>query len=141
MTSPTTPTQAPSRALGWLLAVPALFGTLISLVLPTVQTIWLSLQSGGVLTESHFVGIDNYHELLRTGEVWRALWFTLSLAVVPLMVAVVVAPLLALALDRAGTWPRRAGRIALSLQGRAEEEQPGRGGARRAGHPVRVAAA
>ncbi|MEV0231543.1 hypothetical protein [Nonomuraea sp. NPDC050786] len=114
MTSPT-PTQAPSHALGWLLAVPALFGTLITLVLPTVQTIWLSLQSGGVLTESHFVGVDNYHELARTGQVWRALWFTLSLAVVPLLVAVVVAPLLAFALDRAGAWPRRAGRIALSL--------------------------
>ncbi|MEV4109501.1 hypothetical protein [Nonomuraea sp. NPDC049695] len=114
MTSPT-PTQAPSRALGWLLAVPALFGTLITLVLPTVQTIWLSFQSGGVLTESHFVGVDNYHELARTGEVWRALWFTLSLAVVPLLVAVVVAPLLAIALDRAGEWPRQAGRIALSL--------------------------
>ncbi|MEQ4719328.1 hypothetical protein [Nonomuraea sp. B19D2] len=115
MTPPTTTTQAPHRALGWLLAVPALFGTLISLVLPTVQTIWLSLQSGGVLRESSFAGMDNYHELGRRGEVWRALWFTLSLTVVPLLVAVVVAPLLALALDRAGTWPRRAGRIALSL--------------------------
>ncbi|MFI7637141.1 hypothetical protein [Nonomuraea sp. NPDC049400] len=115
MTPPTTTTQAPHRALGWLLAVPALFGTLITLVLPTVQTIWLSLQSGGVLRESSFVGMDNYHELARRGEVWRALWFTLSLTVVPLLVAVVVAPLLALALERAGTWPRRAGRIALSL--------------------------
>ncbi|MDX3102983.1 sugar ABC transporter permease [Nonomuraea angiospora] len=114
MTSPTPP-QAPSPALGWLLAVPALFGTLISLVLPTVQTIWLSLQRGGVLRESTYVGFANYGKLLGDGEFWRAAWFTLSLVAMPLLVAVVVAPLLAVALDRAGTWPRRAGRIALSL--------------------------
>ncbi|MGW6500309.1 hypothetical protein [Nonomuraea angiospora] len=114
MTSPTPP-QAPSPALGWLLAVPALLGTLISLVLPTVQTIWLSLQRGGVLRESTYVGFANYGKLLGDGEFWRAAWFTLSLVAMPLLVAVVVAPLLAVALDRAGTWPRRAGRIALSL--------------------------
>ncbi|NUT11661.1 MAG: sugar ABC transporter permease, partial [Nonomuraea sp.] len=114
MTSPTPP-QAPSPALGWLLAVPALFGTLISLVLPTAQTIWLSLQRGGVLRESTYVGFANYGRLLGDGEFWRAAWFTLSLVAMPLLVAVVVAPLLAVALDRAGTWPRRAGRIVLSL--------------------------
>ncbi|MGW0198909.1 hypothetical protein [Nonomuraea sp. NPDC003201] len=114
MTSPTPP-QAPSPALGWLLAVPALLGTLISLVLPTAQTIWLSLQRGGVLRESTYVGFANYGRLLGDGEFWRAAWFTLSLVAMPLLVAVVVAPLLAVALDRAGTWPRRAGRIALSL--------------------------
>ncbi|MFI9842663.1 hypothetical protein ACIHFD_36910 [Nonomuraea sp. NPDC051941] len=114
MTSPTPP-QAPSPALGWLLAVPALLGTLISLVLPTAQTIWLSLQRGGVLRESTYVGFANYGRLLGDGEFWRAAWFTLSLVAIPLLVAVVVAPLLAVALDRAGTWPRRTGRIALSL--------------------------
>ncbi|MFB4275893.1 hypothetical protein ACBJ59_11410 [Nonomuraea sp. MTCD27] len=114
MTSPTPP-PAYSPALGWLLAVPALLGTLISLVLPTVQTIWLSLQSGGVMRESSYVGMSNYTELLGEGDFWRALGFTLSLTVIPLLVAVVVGPLLALALDRAGTWPRRAGRVVLSL--------------------------
>ncbi|MFC5824462.1 hypothetical protein [Nonomuraea insulae] len=114
MTSPNPP-QAYAPALGWLLAVPALLGTLITLVLPTAQTIWLSFQSGGVLRESAYVGTDNYVELLGDDEFWRALGFTLSLTLIPLLVAVVVGPLLALALDRAGTWPRRAGRIALSL--------------------------
>ncbi|TMR25213.1 carbohydrate ABC transporter permease, partial [Nonomuraea zeae] len=114
MTSPT-PSQSPSPALGWLLAVPALLGTLITLVLPTGQTIWLSFQSGGVLRKVSYAGTANYAELLGDAHVWRALWFTLSLTLMPLLVALVVAPLLALALDRAGTWPRRAGRIALSL--------------------------
>lgn len=114
MTSPNPP-QAYAPALGWLLAVPALLGTLITLVLPTVQTIWLSFQSGGVLRESAYAGMANYVELLGEDEFWRALGFTLSLTLIPLLVAVVVGPLLALALDRAGTWPRRAGRIVLSL--------------------------
>lgn len=114
MTSPHHP-KAHSPALGWLLAVPALFGALITLVLPTAQTIWLSFQSGGVLRDITYAGSANYVELLGGSEFWRALGFTLSLTVIPLLVTVVVGPLLALALDRAGTWPRRAGRIALSL--------------------------
>ncbi|SEG90733.1 ABC-type sugar transport system, permease component [Nonomuraea solani] len=119
MTSPTpafpAPPQAFSRALGWLLAVPALLGTLISLVLPTVQTIWLSFQSGGVMRASAYVGADNYTDLFGEDEFWRALGFTLSLTLIPLLVAVIAGPLLALALDRAGTWPRRAGYVVLSL--------------------------
>ncbi|AQZ60882.1 hypothetical protein BKM31_04705 [[Actinomadura] parvosata subsp. kistnae] len=116
MTSPTPPQAfVVPPALGWLLAVPALLGALITLVLPTAQTIWLSFQSGGVLRESTYVGMANYGKLLGDSGFWQALGFTLSLTVIPLLVAVVVGPLLALALDRAGTWPRRAGRIALSL--------------------------
>ncbi|MFG1970121.1 carbohydrate ABC transporter permease [Nonomuraea fuscirosea] len=114
MTSPNPPRPNLS-ALGWLLAVPALLGALITLVLPTVQTLWLSFQSGGVMRESAYVGTANYADLLGDGAFWRALGFTLSLTLLPLLVAVVVAPLLALALDRAGAWPRRAGRVVLSL--------------------------
>ncbi|MEO3870200.1 hypothetical protein ABGB18_15410 [Nonomuraea sp. B12E4] len=115
MTSPTRTPQAPSPALGWLLAAPALLGTLISLVLPTGQSIWLSFQSGGVLKEATFAGPSNYTELLGGGDWWRALGFTVSLSLMPLLVALVVGPLLAVALDRGGIWVRRAGRIVLSL--------------------------
>ncbi|MEV5888784.1 hypothetical protein [Nonomuraea fuscirosea] len=114
MTSPNPPRPNLSP-LGWLLAVPALLGALITLVLPTVQTLWLSFQSGGVMRESAYAGTANYADLLGDGAFWRALSFTLSLTLLPLLVAVVVAPLLALALDRAGAWPRRAGRVVLSL--------------------------
>ncbi|MEV3985532.1 sugar ABC transporter permease [Nonomuraea sp. NPDC049758] len=125
MNSPIPPTPVPVppaarppasyRALGWLLAVPALLGTLITLVLPTVQTIVLSLHSGGVLQPSSFVGLDNYGKVLGGEEFWRALGFTLSLTVGPLLVAVVVGPLLALALDRGGALLRRAGLVVTSL--------------------------
>lgn len=114
MTSPNPP-QASYRAIGWLLIVPALLGTLITLVVPTAQTIWLSFRSGGVITESTYAGPANYDELLSGGALFPPLLVTLSLIVVPLVVAVLVAPLLALALDRAGSWPRRVGRIVMSL--------------------------
>ncbi|MEW9554299.1 hypothetical protein [Nonomuraea sp. NPDC050783] len=114
MTSPNPP-QPSYRAIGWLLALPALLGTLITLVLPSAQTIWLSFQSGGVITESVFAGTANYTGLLGEPRFWQALGFTASLIVAPLVVSVVVAPLLALALDRGGAWPRRAGRVVLAL--------------------------
>ncbi|MEO3828788.1 hypothetical protein [Actinomadura sp. B10D3] len=110
-------------ALGLLLLGPALLGALISLVVPTVQTIMRGFERGGPSRlgrggpriDPEFVGLDNYLDLFGDGEFWKALAFTLSLAVVPLVVAVVVAPLLAGALHRAGTWPRRAGRVLLSV--------------------------
>ncbi|MEV0200622.1 hypothetical protein [Nonomuraea sp. NPDC050691] len=114
MTSDSLP-RPPSPALGWVLLMPAGLGMLISLLLPTVQTIQLSLESGGSLTPRTFVGLDNYAQLTRTGEVWSALGFSLSLVLMPLLVALVAGPLLAFALDRAGTRPRRAGLVVLSL--------------------------
>ncbi|MEU0565364.1 sugar ABC transporter permease [Nonomuraea sp. NPDC005983] len=111
----TSPTQTPSRALGWLLALPALVGALITLIIPTVQTIVLSFETGRIAGPSRFVGLDNYGQLVGDAAFWRALGFSLSLSLAPLLVTVVVGPLLALALDRAGAWPRRAGRIVLSL--------------------------
>ncbi|NEA26344.1 carbohydrate ABC transporter permease [Actinomadura bangladeshensis] len=106
-----------------MLLVPAAFFTLTSLVVPTVQTILRGFQRGGLpkanggdlLPRGRFVGVDNYADLFGLGEFWKALAFTVSLAVIPLVVAVVVAPLLAAALDRAGTWPRRAGRVLMSV--------------------------
>ncbi|WP_378784074.1 hypothetical protein ACFMQL_00430 [Nonomuraea fastidiosa] len=114
MSSPIPP-RTGARALGLLLVLPALVGTLITLVLPTAQTIWLSFQSGGVLREISYAGTANYAKLFGDDASWRALGLTVSLIGFPLLVALVVGPLLALALDRAGTWVRRAGRVLLSL--------------------------
>ncbi|MGI5272287.1 hypothetical protein ACQEUU_24250 [Nonomuraea sp. CA-218870] len=113
MTSRTSDSPAP--ALGWLLLMPAVLGMLITLVLPTVLTIGFSLRSGGLEGPSRFAGADNYLRLFADDTFWPALGFTLSVTVMPLLVALVVAPPLALALDRGGTWVRRAGRILLSL--------------------------
>ncbi|WP_219463146.1 carbohydrate ABC transporter permease [Nonomuraea rhizosphaerae] len=120
MTFPPPPSAAvrassASPALGWLLLLPALLGTLITLLLPTLQTILLSLQSVSIAGPSSFVGLDNYGRLLGDAVFWKALGFTVSLTIVPLLLAVVAGPLLALALDWPGGWVRKAGRIVLSL--------------------------
>lgn len=115
MISPTPPRPV-SPALGWLLLMPAVAGMLISLLLPTVQTVLLSFRSGGILTPGTDVGMENYARLFGAGSAfWTALGFSLSLVLVPLVVALVVGPLLALALDRAGSRVRQAGRVVLSL--------------------------
>jgi ABC-type sugar transport system permease subunit len=105
----------PAPGIGLLLIVPAALTALLTLVVPTVQTIVRSFQSGGILGRTRSAGLHNYTRLLESGAFWKALFFSLSFAVVPLLVLLVVGPLLAAALDDAGTWPRRAGRILLSL--------------------------
>lgn len=106
----------PPAALGWLFVVPALIGAALSLVLPTVQTILTSLRdSRGLRDDAPFVGLDNYVRLFGEAGFWRALAFSLSLVLLPLLVVAVVAPLLALALDQGGSWVRQAGRVVISL--------------------------
>lgn len=105
---------------GLLLLVPAALLTLATLVIPTGQTIYRSFQRGGGTSlfghrPAEFVGLHNYRGVLGDGAFWRAFGFSLSLAVLPLLVMVLVGPGLAAALDRAGTWPRRAGRLLLSV--------------------------
>ncbi|MFG3436888.1 hypothetical protein ACGF0J_06560 [Nonomuraea sp. NPDC047897] len=110
------PPRPPSPALGWLLLMPAFVGMLISLVLPSVQTVLLSFESGGALTPSTPAGLDNYDRLLGAGGPYgAALGFSLSLVLLPLLVALVAGPLLALALDRAGGLVRRTGVVVLWL--------------------------
>jgi hypothetical protein len=105
----------PHRVPGLMLAVPATLLALITLVVPTGQTIVDSFRRGGGLLKSGgFAGLHNY-EILGHSVFWKALGFSLLLAVIPLLVALVVGPSLAAALEQAGTWPRRAGRLLMSL--------------------------
>ncbi|GAA4631570.1 hypothetical protein GCM10023196_061520 [Actinoallomurus vinaceus] len=101
---------------GLVLILPAAVLALVSLVVPTGQTIVRSFQDSRFLLQSHrFVGLDNYGTILKEGDFWRALGFSIGISVVPILVAVLVAPALAAALDQAGTWPRRIGRVLMSL--------------------------
>ncbi|GAA0363293.1 hypothetical protein NE235_23040 [Actinoallomurus spadix] len=102
--------------IGLLLALPAALLTIVCLVVPTGQTIVRSLQESRLFGRSHgFAGLDNYLTLLKQGDFWHTLGFCVLLAIVPVIVAVLIGPALAAALDQAGTWPRRTGRVLLSL--------------------------
>jgi ABC-type sugar transport system permease subunit len=106
-----------ARAVGWLLLLPAVVLTVLTLAIPTVSTVTASFESGSIMpgTPTESVGFDNYEAALDAGRFLPSVWFALSLVVVPMIVAVVVAPLLAAALDRAGAWARWTARIVLSL--------------------------
>ncbi|MCO5992575.1 carbohydrate ABC transporter permease [Actinoallomurus rhizosphaericola] len=104
------------RGAGLLLTLPAALLALITLIVPTGQTIVKSFQRSQLFGRSHdFVGLDNYFNVLKQGDVWRAFGFSVLLAIAPVIVAVLIGPALAAALDGAGTWPRRIGRVLLSL--------------------------
>lgn len=119
-TPPTVPTgtgTGAARAVGWLLLLPALVLTVLTLVIPTVSTFSASFESGSLVPDraAESAGLDNYDAVFGAQGLWSALWFALSLVIVPMIVAVVVAPLLAAALDWAGAWARWTARIVLSL--------------------------
>src|SRR4051812_48307484 len=92
------------RGVGVLLLVPAALTALVTLVVPTGQTIVRSFQrGGGIGLPAHSAGLRNYTELLSSATFWKALVFSLSFAIIPLLILLVVGPALALALERAGT--------------------------------------
>jgi hypothetical protein len=101
--------------LGFLLVAPAALLTILTLVVPSVQTVWHSMKRMGFIGGGSFVGLRNYSRVLGEHVFWRALGYSLALGLIPLVVAVVVAPLLAAALDRSGSAARRAGSVLMSV--------------------------
>ncbi|MFC4855717.1 hypothetical protein [Actinophytocola glycyrrhizae] len=108
---------AVARVAGVLLLLPAAVLTVVTLVVPTVRTVGISLRAETFLArgEAEYVGFDNYDAVLGDGVFGPALWFSVSLVLLPIVVAVVVAPLIAAAFDWAGGWARVTARVVLSL--------------------------
>ncbi|WP_433346215.1 sugar ABC transporter permease [Micromonospora sp. CA-111912] len=100
---------------GLLLLGPAAVALLWSYVLPSVHTLVESFRQRSLLdgpTES--AGGDNYAQAIERGFLGD-LGFALLLALVPLLLALLVAPLLALAAQHAGRVPRLVTRALLAL--------------------------
>ncbi|SCL57189.1 hypothetical protein [Micromonospora peucetia] len=100
---------------GLLLLVPAVAALLWSYVLPSVRTLVESFRrSNGPGGPTEAAGGDNYTQVIERGFLGD-LGFALLLALVPLLLALLVAPLLALAAARAGRVPRLVTRALLAL--------------------------
>lgn len=106
-----------ARVIGGLLAVPALVLTVLTLVIPTVETVGTSMRAERLIGpgRGEDVGFDNYARVFEDPRLWQSVWFALSLVLVPIVVAVVVAPLLAAAAAWAGGWARLTTRVVLSF--------------------------
>jgi ABC-type sugar transport system permease subunit len=110
--SPTRPNAV--SAAGLALLAPALVALVVSLVWPTLWTLWTSLQRANLLTSARFVGGDNYGRLLTNTGFWHAVGLTVELAVAVVVAAGVLPPLLAFLVDAGGRRLRLAARLVLS---------------------------
>ena len=101
---------------GLALLIPASLTCLGGLLVPTVSTFILSLQSTSlVVRDARFVGLENYARLFQDPVFSAALGFTLSLLVVRVVVVAVAPLLLALAVNELGRAARLPARLLFTL--------------------------
>ena len=86
---------------GYLLVLPALCFLVLFTHYPAVATIWESLFSAARNNRpAHFVGLDNYVALLDDDIFMQSLWNNLRYALITIPLAVIIALLMALAVNR-----------------------------------------
>ncbi|GAB2944431.1 hypothetical protein GCM10027280_36550 [Micromonospora polyrhachis] len=100
--------------LGLALLVPAIVALLWSYVIPSITTVVKSFQRDRMYLPPEAVGGSNYGRLSEIG-FFGSIGFALLLSLVPLLLALVAAPLLALVADRAGRVARLVTRGLLVL--------------------------
>ncbi|MEU7762713.1 MULTISPECIES: sugar ABC transporter permease [Micromonospora] len=105
----------PARALiGLALVVPAVIAWVWSYVLPTLSTVARSFQADGPRGSDESVGTANYETAFSSGFAGQV-GFAVLLGLIPLAVALLAAPLLAVLADRAGRVTRLVTRGVLAL--------------------------
>ncbi|NJC15327.1 ABC-type sugar transport system permease subunit [Micromonospora profundi] len=103
---------------GLALIVPAAVALLWSYVIPSISTIVDSFGPGRLVpnrrSRASDGGLDNYREIVASGFLGD-LVYVLLLALIPVLLALIVAPALALAAERAGRVPRLVTRALLAV--------------------------
>lgn len=95
-------TRSGDRGLAFFFLLPALLAWLWSYLIPTIHTIVRSFQAGVIWGMwDGWIGTENYAAVAADG-FWGDCGYALTLAVIPLVAAFVVAPLLALAARHSG---------------------------------------
>lgn len=111
---PATAPPAVTRVVGLLLVLPAGLLLLVSYVVPTVWTVWISLhETRPVRGTSRWVGADNYTHLWDTGHL-SSYGFTASTLVPPVLAVTLGGLLVAYLAHVAGRATRRGVRVALA---------------------------
>src|SRR5262245_48892416 len=96
---------------GWLLNLPALSVLGFFFLVPAAISVWFALREWNGITESSFIGLANFHELVATPRFWHALWTNIALAGFTLITQVPLAFAVALVLFK----QRQHGRFLRSL--------------------------
>ena len=91
--------------IGWLFLIPALIFFIVFLVYPLIQALIFSFQSSssGTLAGMEFVGGQNYVNMFADGDFWRAVGNTFIILVIQVPIMVILAMILAVALNNQRT--------------------------------------
>lgn len=96
-----TPAQKNEMFWGLLFVAPTMIGLLVLNFYPILNTIWQSLcKTGDFGRGNTFVGLQNYAEVLGSGEFWNALVNTFKYAMIEVPFSVAIALVLAVLLNR-----------------------------------------
>lgn len=96
-----TPAQKSESMWGWIFIAPTMLGLLILNFWPIMNTIWQSLcKTGDFGRGNTFVGLQNYAEILKSGEFWNSLINTFKYAIIEVPFSIAIALVLAVLLNR-----------------------------------------
>lgn len=97
--------KVPKRVLnewcwGWGLVAPTIIGLIVLNIIPIIQTFYLSFFKSGAFGKGNiFIGLDNYQTLIQDEQVWYAVRNTLVYTCIVVPVTIIIALLLAVALN------------------------------------------
>jgi raffinose/stachyose/melibiose transport system permease protein len=89
------------RYIAYLFVLPALAFYLLFTFLPLLHTVWLSFYDWDGITVGHWAGIANYREILSDAEIRGAFWHSIELILYYSVIAVIIALLLIMVIQRA----------------------------------------
>jgi len=84
----------------WLFMLPALVGFITFYAVPAVRGLFISFTNWDLLTESSYVGLENYTTLLQDDEFWHSMGVTLYYVLLNIPFQTVFAVLIAVLMDR-----------------------------------------
>jgi len=86
----------------YLLNAPALLAIFVLAGYPIVYSAWVSLHKFNLKRPNvfRFIGLDNYSEILKSPEVWSALWITVQFTVMVVALVAILGVLVALLLNQ-----------------------------------------
>lgn len=94
------PARRAETLTAWALVLPALIGFLAFYALPTLRAVEISLTDWNLLKPAHFVGLDNYRQMLQDGKFWNGLKLSAYYVLLNIPTQMVLGLFLAVAMDR-----------------------------------------
>ena len=103
-----TPSQPPllerlldnQKLIAYVFILPSMIGFLVFFAVPAIRSVFISFTEWNLLTESRYVGLDNYETLISDDRFWRSMRVTISYVLWNIPIQTVLAIGLAILMDR-----------------------------------------